>query len=254
MQLRRFNADGLAEFERQIDALRGELPEGETPRTGSIDDLLEAPAFTEPVGDLIVPDHTTFTTRREAAEFLMDLIGSLPAEGIEKDAGLWSWLSARFFKELMFTGGSEKRSQPLVTMYYRFEAEDTRNWSKHHLFTAWRLLSVAPEHNHLLLNRPVGRNDKFTDLVLGNLGLSRIPAIYEVLERLYWLPEKGMPRPRITGPDTFPGDFQHRFIARLNQLEKTYDLMVVSADQLIELLGPEFSTFDSQRAPELELV
>jgi hypothetical protein len=37
-----------------------------------------------------------------------------------------------------------------------------------------------------------------------------------------------------------PGDLVHRFPIRIRQLEKTYDLVSLTADQLIELLGDEF--------------
>jgi len=37
-----------------------------------------------------------------------------------------------------------------------------------------------------------------------------------------------------------PGDLRHRLPIRVRQLERTYDLFSLSADQLIELLGAEF--------------
>ncbi len=37
-----------------------------------------------------------------------------------------------------------------------------------------------------------------------------------------------------------PGDLRNRFPIRIRQLKKTYDLLSLNADQLIELLGDEF--------------
>ena len=38
-----------------------------------------------------------------------------------------------------------------------------------------------------------------------------------------------------------PGNLSHRRPMRIRQLEKTFDLMSLNADQLLELLGDEFS-------------
>ena len=40
----------------------------------------------------------------------------------------------------------------------------------------------------------------------------------------------------------------HRFTIRIRQLEKTYDLQSLTADQLIELLGNEFKGYLAKQA------
>jgi hypothetical protein len=61
---------------------------------------------------------------------------------------------------------------------------------------------------------------------------------FEVLERLYWDAARGKPRIGIVDSQRIrPGDLAHWLPTRVRQLERTYDLYDMPADQLIELLG-----------------
>ena len=73
------------------------------------------------------------------------------------------------------------------------------------------------------------------------LYLTRIPCIFEVLDRLYWDESRDRPRPAMATPRVRAGDLTHRLPQRIRQLEKTFDLMSLNADQLVDLLGDEFS-------------
>jgi hypothetical protein len=83
--------------------------------------------------------------------------------------------------------------------------------------------------------------DKYNSEVFKRLYLTRIPCVFEVLDRLYWDEEAGRPQTGIVNPrNTRAGNLMHRFPIRIRQLEKTYDLQSLAADQLLELLGSEF--------------
>jgi hypothetical protein len=83
--------------------------------------------------------------------------------------------------------------------------------------------------------------------------MTRIPCFFEVLDRLYWDEKRGRARPGVThfGKVT-AGNLAHRLPIRIRQLEKTYDLHSLTADQLLLLLGEEFS-FHSENAEKLDL-
>ena len=76
--------------------------------------------------------------------------------------------------------------------------------------------------------------------------MTRIPCIFEVYDRLYWDDGRNRPRIGISGSKPTPGNLSHRLPTRIRQLEKTFDLMSLNADQLLELLGDEFSFARSQ--------
>ncbi|MDA8564074.1 hypothetical protein N9L06_06440 [Mariniblastus sp.] len=93
-----------------------------------------------------------------------------------------------------------------------------------------------------MLRSKVNVLDKVTTEVMKRLYLTRIPAIFETLDRLYWDEESNGPKVGIVSPNKIAkGDLAHRLPIRLRQLEKTFDLYSLSAHQLIELLGDEFT-------------
>jgi hypothetical protein len=65
--------------------------------------------------------------------------------------------------------------------------------------------------------------------------------MFDLLDRLYWEETQNRPRRGITDMRERPGNLRHRLPIRIRQLEKTYDLMSLTTDQLLELLGDEFA-------------
>src|SRR5262249_26119326 len=105
----------------------------------------------------------------------------------------------------------------------------------------WYVFRVAPLHNRLFLTPPISSLDEVTRIVMGRLYLTRIPCLFEVLDRLYWDDRRKRARSGIVTQERVKsGDLRHRFPICVRQLEKTYDLFSLNADQLIELLGEEF--------------
>ena len=156
------------------------------------------------------------------------------------NAGLWTWLTLYFFDEVCPPADGYHVLKN--DYYYVFEPKNSRHFYRHLLFIAWRALCISPKHNRLFLNSPISSLDKVTSEVMKRLYLTRIPCIFEVLDRLYWDRERGRARVGITDSQAVkPGDLVHRFPLRMRQLEKTYDLFSLDANQLIELLGAEFS-------------
>ena len=83
--------------------------------------------------------------------------------------------------------------------------------------------------------------DQVTTEVMKRLFLTRIPCIFEVLDHLYWDEQRGRARTgMVTRASIKAGDLIHRLPIRIRQLEMTYDVFSLTADQMIELLGEEF--------------
>ncbi len=100
---------------------------------------------------------------------------------------------------------------------------------------------VLSAHNRLLLTNSLASLDRVTEVIMRGLYVARIPCIFQVLDQLYWDESRGRARPGIAGGNKVKrGDLEHRFMIRLRQLEKTYDLLSMNANQLIEILGDEF--------------
>lgn len=235
MILREFNEAGIQAFRQFLSECR-ENSEAPVPSG-----LLEDSRLTTIVSPECEIAYRHFTTRRDAANHLANGLAAFPQPLVAASSGIWTWLSLFFFDELC----PPKDGKRAVTNDYRyiFEPRNSRHFYRHLLFIAWQAQRLAPVHNRLLLDVPFGRLDQVTVEIMKRLYLTRIPCIFEVLDRLYWDDDRGRVRAGIVSKDIVrPGDLIHRLPIRMRQLERTYDLMSLNADQLIELLGDEFKS------------
>lgn len=233
MKLRRFNAAGTRAF-------RTFLTDGrENPLLTVPWELLEDATLTETVRPDIDVQQVVFGSKPEAADYLRDRLAPLSDPSVERDAGLWTWLSLFFFDSVCPLTERGRRVKSLE--FYIFEPWNSQRGYYHLLFGLWRVRQITREHGRLFMLGPVSVQDEVTREVMKRLFLVRIPCIFEVLDRLYWDESRGGARRGIVPKDQpRPGDLRHRLPRRIRQLEMTFDLQSLNADQLIELLGTEF--------------
>lgn len=243
MKLRRFTADGIHAF-REFLAESRRKPETKIPSG-----MLEHRNWTEVVSPECEVAENNFETKGEVAAYLKDVLGKLPTEDVLKDSGLWTWLSLLYLDSICSVQNGNRSIKN--DYYYVFEATNMRHFYRHLLFVSWRVLMLAPNYNRLFLKSRLNGLDKATERVMSRLYLIRIPCLFEVLDRLYWDESQGRPRSGIIDSrNVRPGNLNHRLPIRIRQLEKTYDLMSLTADQLLELLGDEFA-FARKQSPKL---
>lgn len=247
MELRRFNQRGMQAFRDCLAAIRNE-PGSDLPT-----ELLFDPSLTSvlsPTIDFDVPKGP-FADRRIASEYLHSNLQSLEKSALEKDDGLWSWMSAALFRYLCPVSSGIRVVRADYT--YILDSSNLRLSTRHLLHLAWRIPIVAPQFNRLLLDTSFHSVDSFTDKIMKNLQMTRIPCIFEVLDRIYWdINSKGRRKGVVHSSKITAGDLTHRFPLRISQLELTYDLSSLTSDQLIELLGEEFQ-FDAGVAKQMQL-
>lgn len=233
MQLRRFNEAGIAEFRKMLERIR-KHPDQDPRR-----DLLENPELTQLVQPAVQVAEEQFRTKGDASKYLHSVLAELDENELAEDAGLWTWLSLWFFDSVC----QQKQGQWVVKAdyYYAYEPKNSRTYYRHHLFISWHILRVAPIHNRMLLSVEIAVLPSIIKEVFNRLFVTRIPAIFEVLHRLYLDDTTKRPRRGMFGTKVVAGDLTHRLPTRIRQLEKNYDLMSLNADQLIRLLGPEFA-------------
>ena len=180
-----------------------------------------------------------FQTKGQAARYLAAVLKKLNSEEVAIDPGMWTWLTLIFFDSVCPVVHGKRNVKN--DYHYIFEPRNMRHFYRHLLFVSWQFLRLAPTHNRLFLTTHASVLDKVTTEVAKRLYLTRIPCVFEVLDRLYWDEHKSRSRKGVTGSIPTPGNLSHRLPMRIRQLEKTYDLMSLNADQLLELLGDEFS-------------
>lgn len=233
MNARQFNDEGIRQF-RQFLAVCRENPRAKLPR-----ELLEDSRLSTAVAPGVDVQPSALPKREDAARLLTQLLEPLGDKAVAQNAGLWTWLSLFFFDQVCPAAGGQRHVKN--DYHYVYEPLNPRHSYRHLLFIAWRVQKVAAPHTRLFLSGPLSTLDKMTSEVFKRLYLMRIRCIFEVLERLYWDPERRKPRSGVVDSQTVKrGDLSHRLPIRIRQLEMTYDLLELNADQLLELLGDEF--------------
>jgi hypothetical protein len=233
MRLRRFNNKGVDRFREYLRLAREDA-------TASVQwDLLQDPSLTEEVHPPAEVDAISFQTKREAATYLHKVLREIPKQIVIEDQGLWTWLSLYFFDSICPKRDGKRAIRNDYT--YIYEPKNTRHFYRHLLFISWRILDIAPINNQLLLDRSVASLDKISSEIMKRLYLTRIPCFFELVEKIYRDPKTNRARKGIVDTTRINrGDLSHRLPTCIRQLEKTYDLHSLTADQLLDLLGPEF--------------
>ena len=210
MKLRRFTKDGLQAFRDYLALARREA-DADPPN-----DLLESGSLTEVVSPEVQVAAHHFETKGEVAQYLHSVLRSLPDDLLHRDAGIWTWLSLLYFDSVC----QFRADQRVVKndYHYVFEPLNVRHFYRHLLFVSWRVLLLAPEHNRLFTRSPVNQLDKLTTEVMKRLYLTRIPCIFEVLDRLYWDESRDRPRPAMATPRVRAGDLTHMLPQLIRQL------------------------------------
>ena len=243
--IRRFNDAGMAELTRRLQLLR----DG---RDAAIDNsLLLDSRWSSQVTPAAKVERRRLLTKREAGQYLSERTRPLRDAVGEHDVGLWSWLAAWHWDSICpLQESGHRRVLNLFHYVYGYGFSTTQNQRRHLVAVAVRLYELAPASN-LLLETPFSTLPAVVKEVMGRLHLTRIRNLPELLDVLYWDVKNKRQKPGAVSPTVVaPGDLMHRLPARVKQLEMTYDLVDLTSDQLLNLLGDEFRQWaDSSSGP-----
>jgi hypothetical protein len=121
MKLHRFNDEGVNRFGQFLDALSADpafaVPSG----------LLTDPAYVVPVPQGPEVQAQQFATRMDTACYLDNILSNIVGCDIDRDAGLWAWLSLFYFDQVCPVDGhghrkvgERARYVPAVTNYQKY--------------------------------------------------------------------------------------------------------------------------------------
>jgi hypothetical protein len=236
MRLRRFNHDGVAAFASYRARLALEptlLPPTE---------LLEDLALTELLpGDIDVLPRS-FGNRLEAGQFLNELLDKARVHLPERDQGLWTWLTLFYFDEVCPADGNGRRN-PKDEARLIAQVDNFQRFYRHLLLGPYLIVrahSDNPERAIAFLCNPLWQPGEIVEQLASRKELVTNHAVAEVATVLYYDRAKGSFK---HGAGSSVKGAPRRLAALLNQLDLTYYLYGMRAEELLALLPREFDRF-----------
>ena len=241
MNLRRLKEQGISHFTDFLDSLTGETP---LPYPST---LLTDPDAAEEVSPPVEIEQRTFGSRYAAAKYLFNLFKDLGLTNIERDRGLWSWLSLFYFEELCPPDGKGGRKPGRRERWLLVPT--SRRFYLHQLagpYQIYRAHQTNPRITIGLLCGPLNIIPRVYEEVAESPTLIASPAVVETATRLYYNPKTNSVRRNRSG-----NGGPRRFVGVLAQFDVTWDISSLSTDDLWKLLPEEFSQFKHMYEPEL---
>jgi hypothetical protein len=230
----RLNDNGIARFREYLAKVRA--GEEITPPF----EVLNSNECCVPIASAPMVTARAIGTKREAATYLHELIDPLQISDLRRDVGLWSWLGLFFFDAICPLDGEKRKVK--ADAHYILDLQHTRVY-RHLLRTPYQVLESIPKYNSLFLEQPVSTHGELIEQVFGGrLFVIRLPAVAQVVERLYFDAPRRRPKFGFTS-ESRRGNLRKRLPVRVQQLMLTYDVAGMSADQLLDALGDEFSVW-----------
>lgn len=239
--LRRLNETGIARFTDFLDSFTGDAP---MPYPSA---LLTDPDATEEIQPAIAVEQRTFGSRYKAAEYLYNRFKDSDLSGIDRDRGLWAWLSLFYFEQLCPPNAKGQRKPGRSERWILVPT--SRRFYLHQLagpYQIYRAHCSNPTITIGLLCGPLHIIPRVYEEVAESPTLITSPAVVEATTRLYYDPETATIRRNRSGKGG-----PRRLVGVLAQFDVTWDISSMSIDDLWGLLPEEFAYFKRLYQPTL---
>jgi hypothetical protein len=237
LHLRRFNDAGLIRFAEHLDAIdRGEAP--------ARDELLENSALTATLTDVPTFEPGPLGTRREVAERLHGLLEPIADQvgDVERDRGLWAWLSLAWLDELARPAADGTRG---LGAHYRYipAIDNYRHYYRHFLAGPYRIFRAHlddPSRAMAVLAADTTRPGDVVEQLASRQEVITSKGLMAAATALYFDEETGGIKRGAAGRK---GGSARRLPIVLSQFDLTWDIYAMSAEGVLALLPSEFDRF-----------
>ena len=234
-RLRTLTRDGLREFQEYLSRARSGSDE-EPPF-----DILWSAGFSTRASALVELSRAReFADRLEFGLYLANLLGGMPEEEAD-GGGLWTWLALYYFDRLC----PKQRGVRRVLADHRYVlpletgAQDYRRYYRHLVATPFRLVRMHGPVARAFLRTPLPVHGDYAEQLAARQEIVSNRAVVEAADCLYYS-DKGSGGLKVGAVDrSRPGNVR-RLIAVMQQLDLTYDLYGMTADDILSLLPDEF--------------
>ena len=236
MKLARLNADGIRRFEQYLDLATAEpsrLPPFE---------LLTSAEMIEALEPTVTVESRILDTRLAMAEALDSILESAHARNVERDKGLWTWLTLFYFDSICppRRDGSRKLRERAA---YVPETDNFQRYYRHLLlgpYLIFRANRESPERAMAFLCKQPYIIDDVVAQIAARQEYITNPGVVELATRLYFDPAS---RSLKRGAGGKSGGSPRRLADLLSQFDVTWDLYAMTVEEFLSVLPPEFDRF-----------
>ena len=234
-KLRRFTKLGLQEARRRWQQI------GAGERT-DYEDLVLSDEYTEFVGsvDIEIKD---LGTRMGAAEYFDSVLSPLRNSiDLDRDSGIWTWLMFAWM-DVLAPVSKGKRTLKEVNRWI-LAVDDYQKYYRHIFagpYYIYRAHRDNPSRANALLCTAVWKPGEVVEQIASRQNIVRSKGLMEAVTSLYYDEDEKSLKSGASSKDR--GGTSRRLAAVLLQLDLTWDVANITADEVLDLLPDEFGEF-----------
>jgi len=236
MRVARLNEKGLTTFAGWLESLKA----GGSLKVPTA--MLNDPSCTEPMNVDVNVQPRVFASRFDAAEYLHTRFTSAGLNEIERDGGLWAWLSLYYFDEVCPLGKGGLRKPGALARHIP-ELANFQRYYRHLLAGPYRIYRAHrddPKRALALLCQPLDSPGDIVEQIASRQELVTNRGIMGLATRLYVDATTQRPKPGAGGKG---GGSARRLSDVIEQFDLTWDLYAATPDELGSVMPKEFARF-----------
>lgn len=229
-KIRRLTNEGTRRFAEYLEQLRTN-PSSPPPL-----EVLDDPVCSEDAECGAEVDERAFTSRYELGTHLVDALEECDQRRIGNDAGLWNWLALLYFGQICKSiGGARKPSEDA---HYILSSHFGKR-PRHAIRTTYLLIRRYGGKVKFMFSK-LDERGELIEQIAATQYLWACEGVIDAASRLY---QDDLKSTFKTGAGGSRGGSARRLKTYLSQLTLTYDLLSLSADEILALLPAEYNKF-----------
>ncbi|MBQ0772948.1 MAG: hypothetical protein KBT59_13955, partial [Sphingomonadales bacterium] len=211
----------------------------------AVDALAKDPDLTDPIpSEAGIDPSIEFSDRYHMGEYLSEVLPSDLSITQHSNVGLWAWISALYFRQLLEKQGGGARSKLWSSYRYIPGVYQKFRYYRHLAFMAfWLHRSFGTEVAKFFLSRPPhAHSDAIEQLYTQDRDFLSSRGLMKAAVEMYIDPETETMKRNALGKET-PGSARRLATKIAKQLQMNYDLQSMSKDEIYALLPSEFDSW-----------